>query len=106
MKKPLLKSNKDKRWTVRPKALPVPYSLLLKLKKAGFPQDLEGRSLNGVFVPTCDDLFEALGDKIWTLTRYHRPTKPPIWRATALWLAKTVEGKTPLEALIRLAIKV
>lgn len=112
MTKPLIKSNKDKRWTVRPKALPVPYSLLLKLKKAGFPQDEEGRTYNDVFVPTCDDVIKYLGERFGNLGRYKFPSGigRKDWLATEQYDSKKLgkvekgEGKTPLEALIRLYI--
>lgn len=104
--KKLLKSNNNKLWTVRPKRLPVPMKLLRELRDAGFPQDLEGNYRNGVFVPTCDDVQKYLGKKLGA-----------IYREGNLWVAAGPEahgkatwweyrGKTPLEALIRFAIKV
>lgn len=112
--KKLLKSNNNKLWTVRPKRLPVPMKLLRELRDAGFPQDLEGRSLNGVFVPTCDDVIKYLGEHFGNLGRYKFPsgTGRKDWLATEQYEPKKLgrvekgEGKTPLEALIRLAIKV
>ncbi len=88
---------------IHPKPLPVPLKLLKALKKSGFPQDGEGRSFNGVFVPTCDDVMDEMGNKFYA-----------VYRDGKGWLAGAVvgkrlarkwfqgKGKSPLEALINL----